>query len=251
MNACVNGCVSWIEMEGWSEYRFRVRLLQSRTGWNVNLCENVATICDISHWNVTIGDISHCGWVNSMLKMNGFIVWKGCLSWIEMEGWSEYRFRIDYCKAERLKCLLCENVAIGDIFTEMSPLGDISIVVGRIACWSEWMLVWMDVSAGLRWRDDLGTVVSHWLLQSRKMAEMPSVWKCHDMVTFLLKCHHLWYFYCGWINSLLEMNGFMCGELCQLDWDGGMIWVSVSHWFLQSRKAEMPSVWKCCDWWHF
>ena len=105
----------------------------------------------------------------------------------------------------------------------------------------------LDWDGGMIW-----VSVPHWLLQSRTGWKCQSLWKCCDnMWLFLLKCHHLWYFYCGWTNSLLDVNGFMCGELCKLDWDGGMIWVSVSHWFLQSRKAEMPCVWKCHDGWHF
>ena len=141
MNACVNVCVSWIEMEGWSEYRFRIDILKSGHGWYALLCENVMTgdiFTEMSPlvifllWIVWIA----C-WSEWMHRVDGFV------SWIEMEGWSEYRFRIDYCKAQK--------------------------------------------------------------------AEMPSVWKCHDWWHFYWYVTTWWYFYCGWMNSMLKMNGFMCG----------------------------------------
>ena len=78
---------------------------------------------------------------------------------------------------------------------------------------------------------------------------MPSVWKCcttGDIFTEMspLMIFHFW----DWMNSMRKRNGCRCEWMCQLDWDGGMIWVSVSHWLLQSRTGcEMLSVWKCCD----
>ena len=133
----------------------------------------------------------------------------------------------------------------------MSPLSDISIVVERIACWSEWIHVWrcmcqLDWDGG----DDLSIgfalifAKQNWLkcltFENVTTGDMFywNVTTCDiSFVVERIACWSEW-------DSCVD-------ELCQLDWDGGMIWVSVSHWLLQSRKAEMPSVWKCHDWRHF
>ena len=90
-----------------------------QTGWNaicVKMSQLVTFLLKCHYWWYFYWD-----WMNSMLRwMDSFV--ESCVSWIEMEGWSQCRFRIDYCKPTMLECNLCENVTAGDILTKMSPL---------------------------------------------------------------------------------------------------------------------------------
>ena len=163
-----------------------------------------------------------CGWMNSMLKgMN--VCANGFVSWIEMEGWSEYRFRIDCCKAEQAelpsmwKChdwwhFLWKCHDWWHFYWNVTTC-DISIVVEWIACWSEWMFVWMDVSAGLRWRDDLSIGFALIIAKQEKL----KCRLCENVTTgdiFTEISQLLIFLMSDWMNSLLKMNGFMCGDVC-------------------------------------
>ena len=158
--------------------------------------------------------------------------WDVGMIWVSVSHWL-----LQSRKAEMPSVWKCHDW--GHLYWNVTTC-DISNVAEWIACWSEWMHVWMDVSAGLRWRDDLSFGFA--LIFAKQKGWNAFSVKMSRLVTFLLKCHHLWYFYCGWMNSMLRWMD-SCVESC-------VSWIEMEGWSeyrfrIDCCKAERLKWFQC------
>ena len=102
---CVNSCVSWMVVEGWSECHFWF-------DWcNVTVPKcipcNKSRVATNLLKNHQLWYMSY-GWMYSIVSGMCWGV-NSCVSWMVVEGWCECHFWIDWCIVTVPKCIPCNK----------------------------------------------------------------------------------------------------------------------------------------------